>query len=157
MPAGSHDLLTMCMAFHWFERSEIVSILKNTSKPKAIWLIYNFWLAGHASNEEVNAWLSGWYRTRYPSPPRRDSTFIPTGSERDVELLTSEVGEIGISFNRRSLIGYLTTQSNVEACVRSGSTYAEIEREIEATLPAIEAGSGFRYGYSFSISRFAGA
>ena len=74
------------------------------------------------------------------------------GDEGLVEL-AHERGAMFISLDRAGLIGYLTTQSNVEAKVQSGSTYDSIERQIDASMPETTT-SEFRYVYTYTAVSF---
>lgn len=48
LQSGNFDLLSVCMAFHWFDRSEAVAAMKRASADRSVWLVYNFALAGNA-------------------------------------------------------------------------------------------------------------
>lgn len=50
-----------------------------------------------------------------------------------------------------ALVGYLTTQTNVEAAVKSGRTYEHVEHQLRSELPEFEANDRFRYAFSYSV------
>ena len=153
LPSRKHDLLTACMAFHWFDRSRALDSFARASEDLATWLIYNFAFAGHSTDNEFNQWLLSWYYVEFPSPARTEPDFRVRNGDKGLVELAHESGAIPIRLDRADLIGYLTTQSNVEAKIQSGSTYESIERQIEASMPKT-ATSEFRYAYSYTIASF---
>ena len=38
---GEYDLVSTCMAFHWFDRTKAIETYKQISAREAIWIIYN--------------------------------------------------------------------------------------------------------------------
>jgi hypothetical protein len=150
--SNAYDLISMCMAFHWFERDEAVGAMTAASAAEATWVIYNFWFAGHNTEEKFNLWLRGWYREQFPSPARSATSFIPKPEDGDIELLAHTSGTLHVPFDRPALIGYLTTQSNVEARLAANLQYAEAEKLIDSTMPSVGDPSAYLYGYEYSIS-----
>jgi SAM-dependent methyltransferase len=153
LPPRKHDLLTACMAFHWFDRSRALESFAHASGDAAIWLIYNFAFGGHAADEAFNQWFRSWYGVEYPSPARRESEFRVCDADVCLVELAHEKGNIPIRLDRGDLIGYLTTQSNIEAKIQAGSSYESIERQIEDSMP-MTATPEFRYAYSYTIASF---
>lgn len=141
------------MAYHWFTKGSAVAAMKRTSAEEATWLIYNFALTGHHRDPGLDDWLKYEYLRLFPSPPRGSSTFAP---EKDPELVVLKQGKgsIPVSFSRDQFVGYLTTQTNVEAVLSGGSTYEEVERLLLAEVPDFEASHDFRYDFSYSIAAF---
>lgn len=58
---GSFDLITTCMAFHWFDFNEALNAYKSASANNAVWLIYNFTFGGSETCEDFNDWFVSTY------------------------------------------------------------------------------------------------
>ena len=56
LAAAKYDLISVCMAFHWFDRDVALAAFSLASVSDAIWLIYNFALTGHSVDESFNEW-----------------------------------------------------------------------------------------------------
>jgi trans-aconitate methyltransferase len=153
LPTRTYDLLSVCMAFHWFDREEAVKCLLAASLPGAVWLVSNFSLLGHESDLLFNEWYRKWYAGRFPAPTRAASAFRPTESERLLELVAEKSGVLRVQFDRQGLIGYLTTQSNVESRLVHEFGYADAERELDKHLPHVAEEGRFLYGYHYTICR----
>lgn len=150
---GQFDLITTCMAFHWFDFDEALKAYKHASADGAIWLIYNFSFGGSAQSAEFDEWFMNAYLKEFPSPPRNKQTAGFDGVP-DVKQLASDKGQIPITLSRESLIKYLTTQSNVEAMVMDGMSYEEVEAKLNGMLAGIEFGPDFLYNFTYDIYQF---
>jgi SAM-dependent methyltransferase len=153
LPVGAYDLLTVCMAFHWLNRAQAVKALCQASAHGATWLIYNFWLAGHGTDEAFNDWYHGWYQDHFPAPRRSSPQFTPEFEESALTLAKHDQGTLQVSFDRPSLIGYLTTQSNVQARIQEDFGFTDAELLIDSTMHAVLDTNAFVYGYSYSICK----
>ena len=153
LPARTYDLVNVCMAFHWFDRPEAVSCLHAASLPGAVWIVSNFALIGHASDAKFNDWYSNWYRTRFPAPARSSPGFRVAEDESFLVSLAESSGTLKVPFERQQLIGYLTTQSNVEAALRPGFGYLEVERDLDDYLPHVAEPDDYLYAYQYTICR----
>lgn len=151
---GKFDLLATCMAFHWFDADEAVAAYKAASTPDAIWLVYNFAFGGHATNEDFNRWLREQYLHAYPSPPRNRSSGVITRDDPEIDLVAEQRGSIPVQFSPESLVGYLTTQSNIENAVRQGQSYRAIAADLLASIEPFDLSGDFNYRYSYEIHRF---
>jgi SAM-dependent methyltransferase len=152
LPAA-YDLVSVCMAYQWFDRAAAVQALERASSPGATWLIYNFSLHGHASEDHFNHWYRGWYLETYPAPRRAAVEFIPSLTEPDLELIARGTGSLRVAFSRERLIGYLTTQSNVERALGHGASLEDIESILHARMPVVAAEDSYVYGFTYSICR----
>lgn len=151
---GKFDLITTCMAFHWFGFDEALKAYKQASSDNAIWLIYNFSFGGSENSDEFNDWFVSTYLKKFPSPARNGEVADFEKAE-GVKCLASGKGVLPIKFvDKHELTKYLTTQSNVENAVKAGLTYSEIEKEIEAMLQDFELSTEFRYNYSYDLYQF---
>lgn len=150
LQSGNFDLLSVCMAFHWFDRFEAVAGMKRASADRSVWLVYNFALAGNDGNAALDRWLKDDYLRMFPAPARGDPRLLPEG-DSELTLLGRGEGALQVPFSRDALVGYLTTQTNVEAAVKSGRTYEDVEHQLRSELPEFEADDRFRYAFSYSV------
>lgn len=154
LPEASYDLLTTGMAFHWFDPVDAVAAYKRASADEAVWLVYNFHLVGNRGEAALHDWLQGPYLMRFPSPRRGRAEFVPPPMDSEISLVGQGNGTLPVRFTREALIGYLTTQSNVEALARAAGGYREVERILDTEMPAFDAASDFAYAYTYSIVQF---
>lgn len=150
---GQFNLITTCMAFHWFDFDEALEAYKRASADCAIWLIYNYSFGGSAQSAEFNDWFMNAYLKEFPTPPRNKQT-ASFDDVTDVKQLASSKGQIPITMSRETLIKYLTTQSNIEAKVIDGMSYEEVEAKLNEMLAGIEFGSDFLYNFTYDIYQF---
>ncbi|MCM5679966.1 class I SAM-dependent methyltransferase [Schlegelella sp. S2-27] len=151
---GAFDLISVCMAYHWFDADAAISAFKRASMHRATWLIYNFALLGHKTDESVSRWLKTAYLSNFPDPPRGRTEFAVPATDRELRVVGSGKGALPVQFSRSALIGYLTTQSNVQAALHAGRTYQDIEAHLDRELPEVAYGAEFLYGYSYSVVQF---
>lgn len=150
----SYDLISTCMAFHWFEPSEAIKAYKRASADTATWLIYNFGLRGAYNNSQLDGWLRNVHYQRFRSPKRGSSEYTPPDDDSELMLVAKGTGSMRVSFSRKGFVGYLTTQTNVEAALGAGMTYEQVERLILSELPTFTEEQGFDYAYAYSIIQF---
>ncbi|MBI1346853.1 methyltransferase domain-containing protein [bacterium] len=150
LPTGPFDLISVCMAWHWFDRDLAISELRRVSAPSAIWLISNFAFAGRPGDTTFQRWLKEWYLCEFPSPPRKPTTFWVTPADQGLAELAHQSITLPLTFSREDLIGYLTTQSNVEARIQAGLSYTDAEQMIDATMP-VTSSSGFEYIGQYTV------
>lgn len=153
IPGGEYDLISVAMAFHWFDRDEAVRSFSEAACDDTVWLIYNFAFVGHPTDRSFNDWLRNWYGKNYPSPPRRSGIFEVLASDANLTELARGQGQFEVALGRGDLIGYFTTHSNVEAVVQYGKSYADAEQEIASTLPIVSSDS-YVFAYSYTIAHF---
>ena len=152
---GTFDLISTCMAFHWFDAEAAISSYKAASAPGAVWLIYNFAFGGHSTSDEFNRWFQDFYLENYPSPPRGKSSRVSPGTDPEVELLAEGSGWLPVELSREGLFGYLSTQSNLEDRIRQGEALEDLREVIMGHLDAFDLSGTFRYTYTYEILRCA--
>ncbi len=153
---GKFDLISACMAFNWFEAARAIAAYKAASNPGAIWLIYGFAFAGHTTSEEFNQWFRESYLTQYPSPPRGPSIKVKPESDTEIRLVVADKGWLPIEFNRETLVGFLSTQSNIEEAVRQGGIFSEICKGLMEQIADIDLSGPSKYVYNYEILEYVG-
>ncbi|WP_420597356.1 class I SAM-dependent methyltransferase [Deinococcus sp.] len=112
LPDNCADVLTVFMAFHWFERERFVPEARRVLNPGGVLAICNSWFEGEMVGQPAFTDFLRTYFQRYPSADRDRRPFaeaeaMATGFSLHAERFTQP-----ISFNRDQLIAYLLTQSN---------------------------------------------
>jgi SAM-dependent methyltransferase len=153
---GQFDLITTCMAFHWFDAPTAVAAFKKASRDGALWLVYNFYFAGHARNEDFNAWMRDGYLVDFPSPPRNKTADVLPADDPVLARIESTRGIVEVEFTAQSLVDYLSTQTNVEEAVRSGRSYEGICRQLLDEVGSFDLAGPFNYGYTYELYRYQG-
>lgn len=122
-PDDHFDLLTVGLAFHWFDQSAFLRKAHRVLKPEAWLVIYTNGFNGEtAENADFHSWAWEVYPQRFPAPPRRGlgvraELVGPFG----FELTGEEPFQNPILMTGEELTGYLLTQTNVIAAVESGT------------------------------------
>lgn len=121
------DLITVSLAFHWFDRSRFLPEAHRLLRAGGALVIYsNGFLGRMNDNPDFERWHRERYLTRYPTPPRNNQPFTDEDASRygftfsGRESYTNE-----IAFSAEQLACYLMTQSNVIAAVEQGSESPE--------------------------------
>jgi ubiquinone/menaquinone biosynthesis C-methylase UbiE len=153
---GSFDLITTCMAFHWFNFEDALAAYKKASSKNSVWLIYNFTFGGSENSEEFNDWFVSRYLKEFPSP-KRNKEVADFENADGVRHLASGKGTLPIKLaNKVEVTKYLTTQSNIEDAVKSGMSYEDVEKKINSMLEGFDLGTNFLYNYSYDLYQFDG-
>lgn len=123
LPDTSFDLITVSLAFHWFDRDRFLSEAYRLLRPSAWLIIYNNGFSGRMrENPEYEKWDKQSYRARYPTPPRNNQTLEPDEAQKyGFQFVHQEPYSNDVSFTVEQLASYLTTQSNVIAAVEQGT------------------------------------
>ncbi|HCH0838795.1 TPA: class I SAM-dependent methyltransferase [Vibrio parahaemolyticus] len=146
----NHDLITICMAFHWLDPEEAFKKFSDIAEVGATLLIYNFSFGGHASRQDFNKWFVQDFLSKYPTPSR-NSPKSEASSTYGFNLVKKSSGVIPINFSKLELVKYLSTISNVEEKVISGVSYDEVEADLWQELADYDLSSEFVYNFSYSI------
>ncbi len=151
---GRFDLISTCMAFHWFDSEKAIASYKAASNHSAIWLIYNFGFGGHSTSDGFNQWFHQSYLKNYPSPSRGKTSNVRPESDPEIELLAKSNGWIPVDYTKETLIGYLSTQSNIEEQFRQGKSIEEIKKAILSQLTNIDISGHFKYVFTYEILEY---
>jgi ubiquinone/menaquinone biosynthesis C-methylase UbiE len=144
--ADEFDLITVSSGIHWFEIDEFLREASRILKNNAWLIIYdNYFISEMPEGEKFSDWFPKVYLPKYPSPPR-NNRFEWTNQNlnpKNLSLKMSDEFKNSVSFTKRKLIYYFTTQSNITAVVENGKTnYEAIEswlnRELSEFFPTEE-------------------
>lgn len=119
----SYGLITVGLAFHWFDHREFMLEAGRVLRPGGWLVIYDDGFTGRMKgNNDFEKWNREQYLVRYPTPPRNNQTlsdsdaltygFVPSGFDQ----FTHDV-----QFTPDQLVSYLLTQTNVISAVEAGS------------------------------------
>jgi SAM-dependent methyltransferase len=142
----SFDLITVSLAFHWFDRARFCMEAFRLLKPGGWLVIYNNGFRGQMEeNPAFYDWMQKLFMPRFPSPPRFDEPFTEEDAHNfGFTFAARERYTNKITFSPELLTAYLTTQSNIIAAVEQGSeqldeVYRWLVSEVAPLFPAEEA------------------
>jgi ubiquinone/menaquinone biosynthesis C-methylase UbiE len=128
LPFASHnfDLITSCMAFHWFDQPRFLREAARLLKKDAPLLIYGHGFAGAMQgNPDFAEWNDQIYLQQYPNPPRQSMSASQQLLQQAGWLHETEAFSHTIPMSLEQLAHYLLTQSNVIVQVEQGQQTAE--------------------------------
>jgi ubiquinone/menaquinone biosynthesis C-methylase UbiE len=120
------DLVTVSMAFHWFDQAKFLLEVDRILKPNGWLILYNnFFGSQMIGNLAFRRWANSFY-ANYPMPARVETSTDPAFfSSHGFRLDPLEDLENHVSFTPDELAAYMTTQSNFIAKVEQGSESLE--------------------------------
>jgi SAM-dependent methyltransferase len=120
---ASCGLMTVGLAFHWFDHQEFLLEARRVLRPGGWLVIYNDGFTGRMKgNDNFEKWNREHYLVRYPSPPRNRRT-VPESDAPAYGLVPSGFDQFlhEVEFTADQLVSYLLTQTNVVSAVEAGS------------------------------------
>jgi SAM-dependent methyltransferase len=119
---ASFGLITVALAYHWFDPREFILEAKRVLRPDGWLVIYNDVFAGRMNgNDDYEKWNREHYLVRYPTPPRNHQSlsdceasaygFAPSGFDQFIHE---------VEFTPDQLVSYLLTQTNLISAVEAG-------------------------------------
>jgi ubiquinone/menaquinone biosynthesis C-methylase UbiE len=130
-PNDHFDLITVSSGVHWFKIDEFLQEANRLLKNKAWLVLYeNYFFSEMGGNENFNRWYPEVYVLKYPVPPRNDNYDWSNKNlnSKNFNLVSEETFKNPVRLNKRQLVSYFTTQSNIIASVETGkTTYEETE------------------------------
>jgi len=150
-------LLTVGLAFHWFDRRRFLAEASRVLEPGGVLAVYDSWCTGRMPEEPAFAsWWTDEYLARFPSPPRdrrplAEADLVPGG----LEVEAGVAFESELTMDAASFVAYLTTQTNVIAAVERGASLRNVERDLgTATQPFFGPGRrSILFGHSLTVAR----
>ncbi|MBC8103557.1 MAG: class I SAM-dependent methyltransferase [Cytophagales bacterium] len=137
---GSFDLVTVSLAFHWFERELFLAQAHQLLRPRGWLIIYNNGFYGRmGENPAFEHWNRDIYLSRYPSPPRKDQPLTDAEAESSGFIFVGrETYTNEVHFTAEQLAAYLLTQSNTIAALEQGSETLDVLNQwLEEQLPPL--------------------
>jgi SAM-dependent methyltransferase len=124
---GRFDLITVALAFQWFDRERFLAEAHHVLGPQGWLVIYNHGFFGRMKeNPDYERWNRESYLTRYPSPPRNRQPLTDADAEGfGFHFAKREEFKNDIPFTIDQLVAYLMTQSNVIAALEGGKETLE--------------------------------
>lgn len=136
-PDASFDLITVSMAFHWFDRAAFLREAWRLLRPDRWLVVYNnFFYGTMQENPAFTRWHRDSYLARYPNPPRDSQPLTADQASRHgFHFAAQENYTNDVSFTPEQLAAYLTTQSNIIAAVEHGTeNFDSIQAWLDASL-----------------------
>ena len=122
--AGSFDLLTVSLTFHWLDRKRFLPEALRVLHRYGLVVVYDNFFAGRAEeggDDGMGQWMRDVYWKRYPYPPRFPLDFTPGDLvEPGFRCESQDKYKNLVEFSRERLVDYLVTQTNVIAAVEEG-------------------------------------
>ena len=132
------DIITVCSGVHWFNIDKFLVETNRLLKSKSWLVLYdNFFIAEMIGNENFTNWFSTVYMTQYPSPPRNNAYQWTNENiiDKNLSLITEDRFRNSVTFTKKQLALYFTTQSNVISAVEKGeTTYEQVDQWLDDEL-----------------------
>jgi ubiquinone/menaquinone biosynthesis C-methylase UbiE len=126
------DLITVSSGVHWFDIDKFLQETNRLLKSKSWIVLYeNYFISEMVGNEKFKEWFPNIYLKKYPSPSRNDKYEWTNENlnTKNFNFVTEEKFKNPITFNKKQLALYFTTQSNIISTVEKGeTTYEEVEK-----------------------------
>ncbi|MFN8283322.1 MAG: class I SAM-dependent methyltransferase [Chitinophagales bacterium] len=131
------ELITVCSGIHWFNIDDFLKEANRLLKINSHLVIYdNFFNSEMVENQSFNEWFPNNYLNKFPTP-KRNNSFDWSNSNLNkfgFKLIKDDHFKNEITFNKKELILYFTTQSNISDAIQRGESYVDIESWLNAEL-----------------------
>lgn len=135
---NNFDLITVSSGVHWFDIDKFLIEANRLLKSKSWLVLYeNHFISEMVGNENFTNWFPDVYLKKFPSPPRNNA-YAWTNENlilKNFNFVTEERFRNSITFNKKQLALYFTTQSNIIAAVEENqTTYEQVENWLDQEL-----------------------
>ena len=135
---NNFDLITVSSGVHWFDIDKFLVEANRLLKSKSWLVLYeNYFISEMVGNDHFTNWFPNVYLKKFPSPPR-NNTYSWTNENlipKNLNFVTEERFRNAVTFNKKQLGLYFTTQSNVIAEVeKNQTTYEQVENWLDQEL-----------------------
>ena len=135
---NSFDLITVSSGIHWFDIDKFLIEACRLLKSKCWLVLYeNYFSSEMVENPTFKTWFTSIYLKNHPSPPRNNKyqwtkeNLLP----KNLDFVFEKTYQNSITFNKKDLALYLTTQSNIISAVEKGeTTYELVEHWLDEQL-----------------------
>jgi ubiquinone/menaquinone biosynthesis C-methylase UbiE len=153
---NSADLITVFLAFHWFDRAGFLQEVARVLKPGGyLVLVDDGFLAQMSHVYEFERTMTRLYQDHFPTPPRHREPLTPVALQQfGLEWEQQQHFHHSMRFTLPQLIGYLTTQSNFIAVLENGTrsledVWNQLEGELSPFFESLEGTFRFSSGLRF--------
>ena len=156
---GSFDLITVCGAINWIDRTQFFPEAKRVLKEQGWVILYDNFITDHMRESDAyTQWYQEQFLSRYPKPPRDETPLTPSECEGYGFHFSEEEYTNELAWSRDEYIEYILTQSNIIVAVDMGNeTIAEAREWMHGTLASIvpdgEKGTFLFAGYIWYLQR----
>jgi len=134
------DLITVSSGVHWFNIEKFLKESHRLLKKNAWLVLYENHFSGDMQGEtHFSFWYQEVYMNKFPPPPRNDTYdwSAKNLARKNFDLKLEEKFSNPVSFTKKELCLYFTTQSNIIRAVEEKEiTYVEAERWLSEELSA---------------------
>ena len=137
--AHSFDLITVCGAINWIDRSRFFPEARRVLKANGWLILYDNFITEHMrENVAYTAWYQEQYLSRYPKPPRDETPLTQPECERYGFHFSQETYTNEFAWSKDEYIEYMLTLSNVIVAVDMGNeALSDARRWMQKTLAPI--------------------
>jgi len=137
--ADNHfELITVSSGVHWFDIDQFLKEASRLLKSKSWLVLYeNYFISEMVGNDNFTNWFPDIYLKKFPSPPRNNSYSWTNENliSKNFNFITEERFKNSITFTKKQLVQYFTTQSNIIAAVeKNQTTYEQVEDWLDLEL-----------------------
>lgn len=132
------DLITVSSGVHWFNIDQFLIEANRLLKSRSWLVLYeNYFISEMVGKDSFTNWFPNVYLKKFPSPPRNN--IYPWTAEnltpKNFNFLAEERFKNSVTFNKKQLALYFTTQSNIIAAVEAAqTTYEQVENWLDQEL-----------------------
>ena len=129
------DLITVSSGVHWFDIDKFLLEANRLLKSMSWLVLYeNYFISEMVGNENFINWFPNVYLKKFPTPARNNaySWTKENLASKNFNFVNEEIFKNAIVFNKKQLVLYFTTQSNIIAAVeKNQTTYEQVENWLD--------------------------